>query len=66
MENLDYGATSHSAEDLMKLLILLETVGVIFYLFLLSWSKIMSNLNLEEAFVNQFLVVDLRLRGKRS
>jgi hypothetical protein len=66
MENLDYGATSHSAEDLMKLLILLETVGVIFYLFLLSWSKIMSNLNLEEALVNQFLVVDLRLRGKRS
>jgi hypothetical protein len=66
MENLDYGATSHSAEDLMKLLILLETVGVIFYLFLLSWSKIMSNLNLEEAFVNQFLVVDLRLRGKCS
>jgi hypothetical protein len=66
MENLDYGETSRSVEDLDELLILLETLGVIFYLFLLSWSKIMSNLNLEEAFVNQFLVIDLRLRGKRS
>jgi hypothetical protein len=66
MENLDYGETSRSVEDLDELLILLETLGVIFYLFLLSWSKIMSNLNLEEAFMNQFLVIDLRLRGKRS
>jgi len=39
-------------------------MGVILCLFLLSWSKIISNLNLEEAFVNQLFVVDLRLRGE--
>jgi hypothetical protein len=64
MENLDYGTISHSIEDLDE--ILLEIVGEIFYLFLLLWSKIMSNLNLIETFVNQFLVVNLRLRGKHS
>jgi len=39
-------------------------MGVILCLFLLSWSKIISNLNLKEAFVNQLFVVDLRLRGE--
>ena len=52
MKNLDYGAISHSVEDLNETCNPLEIVGVIFYLFLLSWSKIMSNLNLEVAFVN--------------
>jgi len=41
-------------------------VGVTFYLFLHSSRKIMSNHNLKKAFMNQFLVVNLKLRGKRS
>jgi hypothetical protein len=52
----------YKIEDLNNYVI----VGVIFYLFLHSWRKIMSHHNLKKAFMNQFLVVNLRLRGKRS
>jgi len=66
MANLDYGATSHSVEDLEATLNPPGNSGHDFCLFLLSCSKITSNINLVEAFVNQFLVINLRLRGKRS
>ena len=66
MKNPDNGVPNYSVEGLEKLLIFLRIVGLTLCLIRLLWSKIMRNLNLVRVLVNESLVVDLRLKGKRS